>query len=439
MKWIFFLTLFTATAFAQAHAQSLTLPQATNEARQNNPELQQLKARAERLSWAKLEAVSTYLPHISAKYEHYFQSHYMRENVVFGGATVGFPAAYPQDNLGLEAEITVFDGFRGLDQFKAARLATEAAELDMKHADRKVEEAVRASYYQALAAQKLFLVAQQNVKTLEDHLSRAHVSERAGYGVRFDVLRIQATLEEARAEQEAADNNVHITRAALTEILGRTQTDDRPLVGELPVFSESDVPKEIDLNPEARDDVRAQMKRDAATMKEAAAAGAFWFPSVSLFANEQFYKFGDFDSAVQPNSNYQNAWAVGLRLKWNLFDGGRSYAHQREASQAAAEARAETQKTLARLPRELDTWRRRFQYSVALYKARLHALAQFQESVRLAGIGVRTGTRTHTEMLDAELDLFRARGGLVRAQADAVEALGKLELAAGHKLWTPHD
>ena len=96
---------------------------------------------------------------------------------------------------------------------------------------------------------------------------------------------------------------------------------------------------------------------------------------------------------------------------------------------------AETAKTLARLPREIDTWRRKFNYSVSLYKARLRAVAQFQESVRLAGIGLKAGTRTHTEMLDAELDLFRARGGLVRAQADAIEALGKLELASGRTLW----
>jgi outer membrane protein TolC len=418
-----------------ASAQGLTLSQAISEAKDNSPELHQAKAKAERLSWAKFDALSTYLPHISAGYDHYFESHYMRQSVVFGGSAVDFPAAYPQDTLNISAELTLFDGLGGIQRFRSARLNAEAADLDLKHASSKLEQAVRNAYYQALASQKLSEVAEQNVKTLENHLSRAKITQRAGYGTSFDVMRIEATLEEARAEKEAAENNVHITRDALSELLGRRDTDERPLKGELPVFNANDIPKDIAIEIENRDDVQAQFKRDSAAEKQAMAAHAFWFPSLSVFADEQYYKFGNFDPAILQNDHYQHDWAVGLRLKWNLFDGGHSYAQQREAVAAADEARAETAKTLARLPREIDTWRRKFNYSVSLYKARLRAVAQFQESVRLAGIGLKAGTRTHTEMLDAELDLFRARGGLVRAQADAIEALGKLELASGRTLW----
>ena len=86
------------------------------------------------------------------------------------------------------------------------------------------------------------------------------------------------------------------------------------------------------------------------------------------------------------------------------------------------------------MPKDIDTWKRKFTYNVALYRARLRALSEFQESVRLAEIGVKAGSRTHAEMLDAELDLFRARGGLVKAQAEVLEALSHLELALGHKI-----
>lgn len=416
-------------------AQGLTLSDAISEAKNNSPDLRMLQAKADRLSWAKFDALSTYLPHISASYEHYFDSHYMREGVIFGGQVVNMPAAYPQNTFNIDAEITLFDGLGGIKRFQSARLNAEAADLDLKHASTRLEQAVRNAYYQALASQKLAEVAEQNVKTLENHLSRAKITEKAGYGTGFDVMRIEATLEEARAEKEAAENNVHITRDSLTELLGKKEADDRPLKGELPVFNSNDISKNIAIEIENRDDVQAQLKRDAASEKAATAAHAFWFPSLSVFADEQYYQFGNFDPLIQPNDNYQHDWAVGLRLKWNLFDGGHSYAQQREAVAAAAEARAQTEKVLTQLPREIDTWKRKFDYSVSLYKARLRAVTQFQESVRLAGIGLRAGTRTHTEMLDAELDLFRARGGLVRAQADAIEALGKLELASGHTLW----
>ncbi len=431
-KIILIALLLTPAAFADN--VGLTVTDAISEAEQNSPSLKQLNAHVEKVSWEKLDAWSAYLPHISANYNHYFKSSYMKENVVFGGSALEFAAAYPQDNLNLEAEITVFDGFAGYRRIRAAGAETEAAQLDFERAKFQLNQSVRIAFFQALAAQKLFEVAQVNVKTLEEHLLRTKLSERTGYGSRFDVLRIEATLEEARAEQEAADNNVYISRSALTEILGMTTVDTRPLIGDLPILKETDVPKDLAFQVEDRSDLQAQFKRDEAAHHESWAARGAYMPSISVFANEQFYKFGNFSPSVLPNDDYQQAWAVGLRLKWNLFDGGHTWANERQATAAAIEAQAETQKKMAHLPRELDTWKRKFYYSVSLYKARLRSLAQHEESVRLAGVAVKSGARTHTEMLDAELDLFRSRGGLVRAQADAIEALGQLELAVGHKL-----
>ncbi len=415
----------------------LNLEQATSEAEANSPDLQRLRAAAERVSWTKLEALSGHLPHLSVGYDHYFDSSYMRENIVFNGSVVNFPAGYPQDNIDLEASLNIFDGFESYYKYRAASLESEAANLDVARAKFEVDQTVRLAFFQALAAQKLLVVAQQNVTTLEDHLRRAKLTERNGYGTNFEVLRISATLEEARAEQELADNNVQITRDALNEAMGLDHDDHRPVVGDLPVLKETDIPKDLTASVSDREDVQSQMRREDATQALRSASQGFWYPSVAVFANEQFYKFGDFDPAIRGTSDLQSAAAVGVRLRWNLFDGGYSYAKQQQANQAAIEAQSQTRKTLVQLPKEIDTWKRKFNYSVSLYRARLRALEQFQESVRLAGIGVKSGTRTHTEMLDAELDLFRARGGLVKAQAEAIEALSKLELSIGHKLWSP--
>ncbi|MNL85200.1 hypothetical protein D3C87_2134340 [compost metagenome] len=54
--------------------------------------------------------------------------------------------------------------------------------------------------------------------------------------------------------------------------------------------------------------------------------------------------------------------------------------------------------------------------------------------MRLAHGALRAGALTNTEVLDAVLDLNRAKASAVRAQIDAVEALGSLELALGHSI-----
>jgi len=111
-----------------------------------------------------------------------------------------------------------------------------------------------------------------------------------------------------------------------------------------------------------------------------------------------------------------------------------SLARSRQALARAEGARAATQSMLLKAPREAQQWRRRLATQSELYKARLRTVEKGEESVRLATLGVKAGTRTHTEVLDAELELFRARAGLVKAQVDAVEALTNLELSLGKPL-----
>jgi outer membrane protein TolC len=67
----------------------------------------------------------------------------------------------------------------------------------------------------------------------------------------------------------------------------------------------------------------------------------------------------------------------------------------------------------------------------SLYEARLTDIDKAKESVRLATLGFKAGTRTTTDVLDAELEVFKATSGMVQAQVDALEALINLEIALG--------
>jgi len=412
----------------------LSLTEAVQEAEGKNPDLQALGFRAERMGWAKLEAWSGHLPQLSIDFDRYLKTKYLRQNVILGGnPPISFPAAYPESSLTVNASLNLFDGLKTIFQIKAADKNAEAAELDYSRAKFKLEREVRRRYYRALAAQKLLEVAEQNVKTLEDHLSIARSSERAGYGLRVDVLRIQANLDEAVAEQGAARDNVDIERASLSEVMG-IESDSRGLTGELPVLKASDVPADLALTLDRREDVQAQILREEASENLGLAAKGAWLPAVSVFGQLQYYKFGDSDPAILANDKFENAYAVGLRLTWSLFDGGSTISRERQASYRAKEDESALRSVYTHLPREFLTWKKKFFYNVSLYQARVKTLEQSQESVRLSMAGAKAGTRTNTEVLDAELDLFRARAGIIRAQSDAIEALNELELAVGYPL-----
>ncbi len=272
-----------------------------------------------------------------------------------------------------------------------------------------------------------------NIETLEQHLKLAQANQHAGFSTSVDVLRIEALLEEARADQILAMDNVVVARNTLIQVMG-VEGDERPLVDALPIPDPSKVPQGLALDVSKRLDLEAQSRREQARDRLSSAANSPFFPRISVFGAEQFYKYGDFDSAVIPNANFENAYAIGLRVSWNLFDGGGTIARSHRADDAAKIDAEHSRELHLATPNEFDLWKRKFIYNSALYSARKRAEAKSTESVRLATIAVKAGTKTHAEALDAELELFRARAGVIRAQVDAAEALSNLELALGHRL-----
>ncbi|HXC63963.1 MAG TPA: TolC family protein, partial [bacterium] len=186
-------------------------------------------------------------------------------------------------------------------------------------------------------------------------------------------------------------------------------------------------PAAADLDKQA--DLRAKaLKAEAAESRGYSTLGAF-APKVSVVGGYQWYNNVQMD--VNDLGDYRTAYQLGLQLDWNLFSGGASLAEERQASAQAEQARQASR--LARQQAEYDRelWSRRLAYSTELYQAKLDDVDKSKESVRLATLGQQAGTRTTTEVLDAELDSFRASAGAVSAQMDAAEALINLELAQG--------
>lgn len=433
MKHLFCFVFVFLSFSSWADNAKLGLDEVVEVAKTNNPDLKKYELSADSKSWGKLEALSEHLPHIGINGTHFLDAKYAVLGVVFGGNPIQFPSAFPQTSFDIEASVLLFDGFGAINRYRAALLEAEAAELELKHARFKLDEMTAIRFYQALAAQELALVADQNIETLEQHLELAQVSEKAGFSTKVDVLRLESQLEEARAEKILATDNVVIARQALNEAMG-IEKDDRVLDGSLPTPNGKKVPANLSLDISQREDIQAQERSEQAQQKLNSAAYSVWFPRISFFGLEQFYKFGNFDPVILSNSSFQNAYSYGFKLTWNLFDGGASIAKKARANDVAAISAETYRKTLISSPRDFDMWKRKYIYNSALFEARKRSVEKSTESVRLATLAVKAGTKTHSEALDAELELFRARAGVIKAQIDAAEALANLELALGRRL-----
>ena len=425
-----FLTALTANA-ARNSSGTLNIDQAVSEAQGKSPEIQSAEAAAEEAGWKRTEALSGFLPSITAGYTHYLKEKYEVLNLNFGGAPLAFQTIYPTSTASLNATLPIFDGFSNVYTLSSASHLKSAAEENYEWAGFKVSQSVRLSFLKALAAQKLQAVSQENLKTITDHLNQTQMLKHGGVATNYDVLRVEVQLNEAKSGVLQSDDNVVLARRQLAIAMG-LDGDDRELQGELTVPDSK--PIEPISNPEtpSRADLSALADQTEAASKRASAAATYLVPRVSLVG--QLVEYNDLDSSWSNNASYRAAYNLGITLTWNIFDGMTSISRSREAVYQKVQSEKSLEQARLQIPYDFDFWKRRYLYSAALYVSKKSDVDRSEEAVRLAREGFKAGTRTSSEVLDSELDLFRSRAGAVNAQIDCAEAKINLELALGRTL-----
>lgn len=424
--------LLSASLFAAlASAEDLSLDQALNEVL-HSPKVESAQSRSEQAHWKKVEAYSGFLPSLGVTANHLFNQKYLLTDVNFGGGPISVPQVIPDTSLVLSAQLSLFDGFASTQQLRSARALQEAADLESDWIQFQSVREVTLQFYKTLAAEALKNVAEQNLKTLTDHLKDVRNFKAAGVSTAYDVLRVEVQVSEASSEILNSTDNLVAARARLDDLLG-VESDTRVLKGNLPVL-DTKIVESLNYSPAERKDLSATDERSRGAALRASAVNKFWVPKISLFGNYQIYN--NRNNRLWDSAANRNAYQIGVSLNWNIFDGMGSIAR----SQQGAEERFQSEKLaqMARLrgPRDFDFWKRKFNYYCTVYKSRLNDVSKADESVRLAKEGRKAGVRTNTDLLDAETELFRAQAGVVNAQLGSIDSLINLELATGRELYS---
>lgn len=421
--------LLPAIFLTSSLAHAVTLQQAIDTGMGNSPKLQMMASQSREQSAKRLEAYSGFLPNVTAGATYLTNKNYLLTDVTLGGSQITIPQIIPTSNFTLTASLPLFDGFSNINRLSSASHFEEAAVLDLQWSKFQIEREITLYYFRAVAAKTLKTVAEQNVKTLEDHLKDVSLFKKSGLSTNYDVLRVEVQLSEAHSELLNSSDNVVLARGRLAEAMGVEEVDE--VVGDLP--NPATPKKEMTLaSLQTRGDLKAMSEKTIGFDKLQSASGAYWVPRVSLFGQYSYYN--NRNDTLTAWDKYRDGYQVGIALSWNLFDGLASISRNRQNIEL--KARADQGLTLARLHarQDFDLWSRKLLYFSSVYRSKMSDIDRSKEAVRLAREGRRVGVRTNTELLDAEIDLFRSQAGAVNAQLGALEAKISLELAAGQRV-----
>jgi outer membrane protein TolC len=410
---------------------AMTLDDAIQSSMTNSPLILKSQSATLEAKWKTRENWSGYLPTLSLNANHLLDKRYALTNVKFGANDTIVPQIIPSTQLGLTAIYPLFEGFASWNKLRSGIEAQKSADQEFDWAKLKVELDTTLAFYKCLASRKLQDIAQRNYNVLLDHLKEVQLYKKNGMATNYDVLRVEVQASNAQTELMNATDNIALSDQALLEIMGQEKIDLK-IEGEFPEFTDSKLKKITAEDIHNRSDLAAlKLKIDSLGFIRSA-QNSFWMPRVSFFSQYQHYN--NLSDAWFESNKFRDAYQVGVSVTWNIFDGmvsiskayqtGEQY-FQLEKSYRMAELKAQ---------RELDQWKRKYNYFLNFYKARVGDILKSKESVRLAKEGRRVGARSNTDLLDAESDLYKSEAGAINAQMGAIEALINLELSVGHKI-----
>jgi outer membrane protein len=329
---------------------------------------------------------------------------------------------------------SLYEGGRMTSALRSAKLTEEQALLEYQTVVADTLLAVRVSYYDILLTAQQIIVREASVKLLQQELDDQQRRFDAGTVPRFNVLRAEVAVANARPQLIRARNANRIAKNNLVTLLGynlsRATSEDVPMqltdqldAAPYPV----DLPVALAQALENRTEIGALRKAEGLRQEGIVNARSGYLPSLQAFAGYQGYSsaFAN-DLTVE-----RHGWLVGAQVSWNIFDGMLTKGKLVQARAELQKTRTQLDDTMRQVERDVRTAYSDFLGAREVLDSQKKVQEAAEESLRLAKARADAGTATQLDVLDAETALTEARTTESLAKRDYAVAVAKLERAIG--------
>ncbi|WP_081972566.1 TolC family protein [Leptolyngbya sp. KIOST-1] len=321
----------------------------------------------------------------------------------------------------------------GISGERSARIA--AAERQVRLFELQVEqtrEDLRLNtindYYAVQEAIEQIRINQAFLVEAERNLGDSQLREEVGVGTRFDVLRAEVQVANARQTLTQATSQRQIAQRQLARRLNVPASIDLTtlavnIVGAWPLSLEESIVLAFQNRAELEQFLVEREFNDAQRQISLAALR----PRLGVFG--QYGVQSVLGSSVGAASGLNDGFSLGAQLSWRLFDGGgaRARAAQNELDIQVDESEFESARNDIRVQVE------EAYYTLVANQANIDtatvAVAQAEEALELANLRFNAGVGTQLDVLTATRELAEAEGNLVTAVLNYNRALARLERA----------
>lgn len=335
---------------------------------------------------------------------------------------------YNSQNYSLTLSQVIYNKAAWENFQKYKSLAKQAiSETEEAQAEATVDLAQR--YFTALAADDELELVQAERRATQKNLDQVSALYDKQYAKVTDLLDLKARVDSLAAQEVDARNQVSLSRAALSEIVGRPVNEKLSRVRndvELKVSAES-LQSWVDLGVAQNPSLKANAS--AVEAAEAALRGGKGghYPTLGINLSAQNTNEG-YNNALAPRTD---SYVAGLQLSVPIYSGGSTSARVRGLYQDQVSAEQQLEFTRRQVVKEITNAYLTADSSVEKIRANRNALSSAEQSSSASEKAFRYGVVNAVDVLTATQNEFKARRDLLKTQYDFINNLFTLNRWAG--------
>ncbi|MCP4116212.1 MAG: TolC family protein [Desulfobacteraceae bacterium] len=324
------------------------------------------------------------------------------------------------DSFTAGATWNVFAGFKDYYTLKAAQTLTHAGEYRLDSVRQDIGFRVALDYLEVYRGMENLKVAESEVKLYEDRLKQIRLKVKVGVLKKTDLLKV-------KVEMDNALQNRRRTEAAVATAVNRlgfetgTRVDGQALefslFDQLPDRGEYPAYEKVLLGN--RSELNALRRSLEASGMRVAASKASLYPKADLKMSYASHTRDDFFADGFENSDDEVRCQAVISM--NLFDGMKKYAVTSRARLEQKKIGFEITELEEALKTELKNTLINLDVAFDNLEVAKAGTAEAQENLRVTDLGFGQGLGTSSDVLDAILNLSRARFNLISAYTEVFE------------------
>ncbi len=335
---------------------------------------------------------------------------------------------------GLSASWVLFDGFQREYGVLTAKYGLLTAHEADKDAQRMLLKSVATSFYTALLAQDNMNIAKEDADFNRILLDDARKRHEGGIAKASEVKNFQLKVQNAEADYVSAEKNWRIAIVALGALLSISRDniwESLVLVSPTTVKeTKYDYTQLYDYAIQHRPDLisvnaKIQNSRDAVQ-----ASKNRWYPQLTAFGNYGY----DRDNSARFNKHYDRSIDFGLKMTWNVFEGGYTSASIASAEAELMAAIRERDDLLISIGSEIRQNLLTISSSRKLLQLQEQTLATAKEIRDLVHEEYLGGTATITRLNETQTDVTKAASERSAAYIQLLNSIESLHVSTAENI-----